>query len=402
MQIVWKPLYHTPMGTNGITVRPVQTRKDHDGFCGLPYNLYRNNSYWVPPLHTRERRRWSIRHNASLRYRQCLRFVAYRNGQIVGRIASIVNGSFETRWQRDTGFFGFFECMSDPRVARALLGAVETTLRDSGKRWLLGPINLTLHDEVGLLVDGFESRPMVLSPYNPPYYESLLVGAGLVPRHEYYAYAWLPTCRHDRAVERLLERFRFRAERDGVSIRYADARHWPRENRLLFHLYNHCFEDVWGFSPLSWEEHQQRADAFKSFYEPGGVIFAEVAGRPVGFGLAVPDINEALFRLNGKLWPFGWIRLAKGIRRIRSARFLLLGVCPEHRGRGIAPLIVCETIATAKHLGINHVELSLIQDTNHKVLHVVKAFGGQRLKTYRLYEKQIHLPSCRLSSTPGS
>jgi len=377
------------MGTNGITVRRVETRTDHESFCRLPYSLYANDRNWVPPLLVRERRRWSMKHNASLRYRQCQRFLALRNGRVAGRIASMVDESFELSWEEGTAFFGFFECEEDPKVARAMLAAAEETLGASGKRRLLGPVNLTLHDEVGLLVDGFESRPMVLSPYNPPYYESLLVHAGFIPRHEYYAYAWHLDCLRSPAVLRLLERAQTRARAARVVIRHAHARRWTQESRLLFQLYSECFKDVWGFVPLHMDEYSQRAADFKSFYATGGVTFAEIAGRPVGFGLAIPDINEALCHLNGRLWPLGWLRLGKAMRRIRSARFILLGVLPEYRGRGIAPMLVDATVATARVVGIEHAELSLIQDTNLEMRRVVEAFGGRRSKTYRLYEKDI-------------
>lgn len=307
----------------------------------------------------------------------------------MGRIAWIVDEAFESRWQPNTAFFGFFESVNDQDVAGALIARVDYAMRAEGKQRMLGPINLTLHDEVGLLVDGFDSRPMVMSPCNPPYYDALIRNAGFSPRHDYHSLTWDVARAHTPAVDRLLRSAAARTQDDGVTIRHADRRRWAQESQLMFALYNSSFRDVWGFVPLRPEEFEKRAADIRPFYNPKLVLFAELAGQTVGFALVLPDINEVLAGLNGNLWPLGWLRLALGMRRVKAARLMLLGVLPEYSGRGIAPLIAHEVGATARRLGINSWELSLVHDSNNECNHLVDAFGGRRIKTYRLYEKVL-------------
>jgi GNAT superfamily N-acetyltransferase len=372
----------------GLRVSLVTTAPLHRTFCELPYRIYHSDPCWVPPLRSLEYRRWSPEYNASLRRRWCRRFVVERDGRAIGRIAAIIDEEFAKRWSPGAGSFGFFECADDAEAAEALLGAAEGALRAENRTHALGPINLTVHDEVGLLVEGHGSRPMVLSPYNLPYYERLLRDCGYAPRCDYHAYDWSAEQGHTPAVDRLLGRLA-RASPADLRLRHSLPRRWDEETRVLYELYNASFARTWGFVPLTWEEFGERARSFRPFYQPDLVIFAEVAGRPVGFALVLPDVNEALAQVGGRLWPFGWLRLARAVRRIRAARFILLGVLPEATGAGIAALLGHEAAATARRLGIRHAELSLVHGDNRRVRHVIEAFSGRRCKTYRLYEKAL-------------
>jgi GNAT superfamily N-acetyltransferase len=356
-------------------------------FCDLPYRLYCSDPCWVAPLRSEERRRWSPRHNASLRRRWCRRFVARRGAAVVGRVAAVIDEDFARRWAPGAGFFGFFECDDDAEAARALLVAAEGALRDEGRGRALGPINLTTHDEVGLLVAGHDAPPMLLSPYNPPRYERFVIEAGFAPRCDYHAYDWSADRPHAPSVDRLLRRLSVSGS--GLVLRPSRPSRWDEETRVLFELYNAAFADTWGFVPLTWDEFAQRAAAFRPFYRPELVVFAERRGQPVGFALVLPDVNEALAPLGGRLWPFGWLRLLRGLRRVRSARFLLLGVLPEATGAGVAPLLAHHAAEAARRLGIRRAELSLVHADNRRVRHVIEAFGGKVVKTYRLYEKLI-------------
>jgi len=371
----------------GLRVYPVADRESHRQFCDLPYHLYQADPCWVPPLRAEERGRWSPAHNASLRRRWCRRFLARRGDVVVGRVAAIIDEEFARRWSPGAGFFGFFECAGDGEAARALLDAAEDALRREGRQHLLGPVNLSTHDEVGLLVEGHDSRPMLLSPYNPPCYERFVLDSGFTPLCDYHAYDWSPDRPHAPSVDRLLRRLAGSAS--GLVLRPSQPRRWDEETRLLFELYNASFADTWGFVPLTWEEFAERAAAFRPFYRPELVMFAELHGRALGFALVLPDVNEALARLGGRLWPFGWLRLLLGLRRVRAARFLLLGVRPDATGAGIAPLLAHAVAEAARRLGIRRAELSLVHGDNRRVRHVIEAFGGKRCKTYRLYEKAI-------------
>jgi GNAT superfamily N-acetyltransferase len=372
-----------------LRVCPITDPESERQFSDFPYQLYGSDPHWVAPLRSDERRRWSPRHNASLRQRWCRRFVARRGAAVVGRVAAVIDEEFARRWSPGAGFFGFFECGDDAEAARGLLAAAEGALRDEGRGRILGPVNLTTHDEVGLLVAGHDSPPMLLSPYNPPRYECFVFGAGFAPLCDYHAYDWSADRPHAPSVDRLLRRLS--VPESGLVLRPSRPSRWDDETRVLFELYNASFADTWGFVPLGWDEFAQRAAAFRPFYRPELVVFAELRGRPVGFALVLPDVNEALAPLDGRLWPFGWLRLLLRLRRVRSARFLLLGVRPEATGAGVAPLLAHHAAEAARGLGIRRAELSLVHGDNRRVRHVIEAFGGKVVKTYRLYEKLIAL-----------
>lgn len=378
-----------PMSAESMKVVSVNSSQLHEAFCDFPYQLYRGHSHWVAPIRPLEHRRWSPEHNSSLQHRWTERFLALRNEEIVGRIAAIVDPEFSKRWVADSGFFGFFECENNPETACLLLNTVERALQEQGKSRILGPVDLTTHDEVGLLIDGHASRPMVLSPYQFEYYESLLMAAKYCSCCEYHAYSWSTIHKHERLAERFLARVDSDEAAAGILIKPSTRRRWNTETVVLHELYNACFDEVWGFVPIEWKEFRERAESFRPFYRPELVVFAYKAQQPIGFALALPDINEAIAQINGRLFPLGWLRLLFAVRRIRSARFMLLGVLPEYRKTGIALRLANHVALAAQQLGIKQAELSLINQNNEQVQRVVKAFGGQRIKTYRLFEKTI-------------
>jgi GNAT superfamily N-acetyltransferase len=369
-----------------LAVTPADAGAAHRAFVTLPYRLYRADRNWVPPLRIEERQRWSPRHNHSLRTRWVRRFVAWRGGIPVGRIAAIEDPGFRTRWEADTGWFGFFECADDVAAARALLTAAGTALCARGATRMLGPINLTTHDETGVLVAGFDAPPTVITPYNPLYYPTLFAACGLETVREYHSYDGPLASSLPPALGRLM-----RAANRGVGflrdvrLRPVDLTRWEVEARVMMTLYNAAFADVWGFVPITWEEFRERAARMRPFIVPELSPIAELDGRPIGFALTLPDINVPLARAHGRLLPLGWWHIARGIRHVRAARFILLGVAPAYRARGIGALIAWHVREAARRLGYAHLELSLVQGTNDRVRHVIEAFDCPVRKTYRLY-----------------
>lgn len=373
-----------------VRVEPVRSRADARAFLHLPYRLHRSDPHWVPPLRAVERGRWSLRRNASLARLRTERLLARRGGRVVGRVAAIVDPLFTERWAAGGGFFGFFECEDDPGVAGALLSAAEERLRAWGCGLVLGPVNHTTHEEVGLLVEGFGRRPSFLSPYNPPAYPRLVEAAGYRTEREYRAWEWTPAAPPSRAARRLARRWE-RGDSE-VRIRSLDPRRFDAEMRLLHRLYNSCFRDLWGFVETSWEEFRERAEAFRPFYRPETILLAEEAGREgeaIGFAVVLPDVNEALAGLGGRLLPWGWLRLLRGIRRIRSGRFILMGVLEEQRGRGVAPLLALAMREAVTAAGLERVEVSLVQADNASMVRVVEALGCEPARTFRLYSKEL-------------
>jgi GNAT superfamily N-acetyltransferase len=378
------------MASGKIDVVRVADKKTHRAFVSFPYSLYRDNPMWVPPLRVSENQRWSPRHNASLRERWTDRFIARRDGSIVGRIAAIEDRAFADRWQPRSGFFGFYECRDDLDASRALFDAAEGALRARGLGCMLGPVNLSTHDEVGLLIDGFSRPPTVLTSYNPRYYEAQVEAAGFHPHVDYYAYRCDPRGGHDAAVERLLRMMEsHRTDGGRIRVRSIDPRRWDDEVDILFDLYNRSFAGLWGFVPIGHDEFVERAGEFRRFYRPELALVAELDGIPAGFTLGLPDVNVALAGLGGRLWPIGWLRLARRVPRVRSLRVMLIGVVPECAGRGIAARLSVEIRRAAQRLGMHDSELSLVQSTNRRVTRVIAALEGAHTKTYRLYLKPL-------------
>lgn len=371
-----------------VCVHAADGGRQHRLFIQYPYTLYRADPCWAPPLRVDERHRWSPRHNASLRTRWVRRFLATRGGRVTGRIAVAVDPVFARTWEAGTGLFGFFECADDPASAAALLAAAETAARSRGMRRLLGPINLTPHDETGILLEGFDSPPTLQSPYNPPYYRRLLESAGYDLARQYHAYTATPTDPPGPAIRRLVRSAtQGTGTGRGLRVRSVDLSRWLEEARILHRLYNASFADVWGFVPIAWDEFSERAAKFRAFAIPDLIRIAECDGEPVGFGLTLPDVNEALRGLDGRLLPFGWFRLLRRVPRIRTVRFVILAVLPAFRGRGIAPLIAFETQDAARRLGIARLELSLVQATNASVQHVIGGFSSPIIKTFGLFAR---------------
>jgi GNAT superfamily N-acetyltransferase len=377
------------MSTPSIQIEPVASRAAHRAFCLLPYTLYRDDPYWVAPLRSDEDARWDPTRNASLQSRTAWRFLARRGGRVVGRIAAVLDPCFAARWGPDAGFFGFFECTRDPEAALALFHAAESVLCERGVNRVLGPVNLTTHDEVGFLAASPGIPPAILEPYNPLWYPDLAVQAGYATLFESHALAWRPDRPPSPAVERLSLAAERKARKGTLRIRRSEPGRWAEEIRLLHALYHAAFADVWGFVPLTWDEFEQRAERFRRFYRAELAVFAEREGAPVGFALALPDINVALRGLRGRLWPFNWLRLAWRVRRLHSVRVILLGVVPGATGAGVAPLLGMELVRAARDLGIVQAELSLVHQDNQSMQHVIEAFGGIPTKTFRLMERRL-------------
>jgi GNAT superfamily N-acetyltransferase len=368
-----------------VEVVPVDSASRERAFLDLPYRLHRGDPAWVAPLRRSERLRWKPGHNATLRRRPHARFLAMVEGRAAGRIAAIDDRAF-SRWD-DAGFFGFLDCEPREDVALPLLGAAGAWLRARGRRRILGPVDGSTHDEVGLLVDAFEAPPRVLCPWHPPGLEALLLAAGFRGERDYLAYEWTDDAPRSAAVERLTRRLRSAAS--GIRVRPADDARFDEEADTLRALYNESFAGVWGFVPIERDEFRERAVEFRAFYRPDLVRIAERDGQAVGFALLLPDVYRALAPLRGRLLPFGWLRLALGIRRIREARFVLLGVLPGLAGEGVGVALARAAVDAVTRAGIRRCEISLVQETNSRMVRVIEAFGCRRSKTYRLFGRDL-------------
>lgn len=371
-----------------LRIRAVRSRRDLRRFIAFPYRLYRDAPLWVPPLRRDQAALLDPATNPFFDHGTAELFVAERAGEMVGRIAAIVNGRHLARFDDGAGFFGFFECADDAEAAGRLLDAAADRLRVRGLTRIWGPVNPSLHDTSGVLTDGFDRRPAVMMPYNPPYYAALLEGHGFRPTVGLGAY---------HAAWRHLDRDRLRRGAALVHRRYprltfrpADGARWDDESRLIQDLYTRVFAGTWGFVPLSDREFARMAREMRTILDPDLIQILEDDGVPVGFSLGLPDVNPLLqANRNGRLTGLPGILLRARYAPPTEFRVLLLGVVPERRGRGLDALLALETIERAREKGYNAAELSWVMDTNGPLRRAMEHFGAVVDKRYALFEKAL-------------
>lgn len=349
----------------------------------FPYALYRGDPYWVPPLRIAvkellDRDKHPFYANANAEF-----FLAMRDGRIVGRVAAIVDRNHNRFHGENAGFFGFFEAVNDDAVAGALLSQARQWVLGRGAQFLRGPMNPSTNYECGMLIEGFESSPMIMMSYNPPYYPGLMERVGLRKAKDLFAYL-LDTSSGPGERAKALARRSLRVH--GVTVRRICRDSFEADLRSVWSVYNSAWERNWGFVPMEWEEFSHMASEMKPLLVPDLVLLAEVAGRVVGFALALPDINEVLRRLRGRLLPLGIFKILYYKSRIRQARILAFGVLKEYQTKALAASLWVELVRRAFEGGYNRCELSWELEDNMLVNRSVKTLGAVQYKTYRIYQ----------------
>lgn len=375
----------------GVTVAAVSTRSELDEFIRLPWRLYQGNPNWVPPLLRLQRELLSPKHNAFFQHADVQFFLAWRDGRPAGRISAQVDREHNRYQNERTGFFGFFECEDDPEPAAALLSAAEGWLRERGLERIRGPFNLSINGEVGFLVQGFDSPPMIMMPYTHPYYLPLLEEQGYVKAQDLLAWRWQSQPVPEGPPARMVRELRSRPE---VTVRRAALRRFRQEVQTILELYNDAWSENWGFVPATEAEADQMSRELKLIVDPQIVPVVEVKGVPAGVALAVPNLNEAIYDLKGRLFPLGFLKLLwrMKVRRPKSGRLMLLGVKKEFRTRqyaGLAYLLCDEIYRGALERGYEWAEFSWTLEDNHLINSLIRKVGAEHYKTYRIYEKRL-------------
>ena len=371
-----------------IEVERVEGRRGTSRFVDVAWVIQAGrDTPWVPPLRAMVRDLLDRKGNPFYRNADRALFVAHRQGTPVGRIAAV-----ENRWHNEhhgdrVGFFGFFECVDEPEVARALLSAAEAWLAERGLHHMRGPVSPSMNHECGLLVDGFEHPPVIMTPWNPPYYAALLEGAGCTRAQDLLGY-WVPA--GDRLavperVAKLAERVR---KRTGVTFRELDLKVLQQEARNVLSLYNDAWAGNWGFVPPSWDEFWHTARDLKSVLAEGFSFVAEVDGEVVGFMMIARDINAVMREIpSGRLWPSNVLRLWRGLPNVLRGRIVLLGLRSEYRNRGLFPLFAHEAARRALEIGAEGAEASWILADNEALVAPLEAMGLAPYKRWRIFER---------------
>jgi GNAT superfamily N-acetyltransferase len=377
--------HRKPQTQGDLAITLATSRRDIRQFVELAYTLYARESHWVPPLRRDEHHRLSPRHNPFHDHAEVRLWLARRHGQVVGRIAAIDDRLHnETHGERVT-WFGFFE-VADEETAHALLAVVEAHAVARGSTAVRGPASPSLNDSVGLLVDAFDHDPYILMPYNPPAYVRYVETAGYAKAKDLLAWRIDLTAPPPDRITRLADRV---ASQNGITVRPLELGSFERDLAIMQGIYRAAWQDNWGFVPPTDAEIRQLAMELRPILDPEIVLFSERAGRPVGCAVAIPDVNQVLKRMGGRLLPFGVLHFLRRRAIIDQARVLLLGVVPDMRRRGLYPLLIAELHRRGRARGYRRAELSWTLEDNDAVNAGIEAVGGRRHKTYRLYEKPL-------------
>lgn len=376
-----------PAADGPVTIEPVRTRAGRRRFIRSAWPIYEHDPNWVPPLISDVRNALDPRKHPFHRHADVELFTASRGGRTAGRIAAIINHAHNEFHDDRVGFFGLFESVDDMSVAAALLRHAESWLERQGMDVVRGPMNLSTNDELwgpGVLIEGFERPPAVMMGHSPPYYADLLEAAGYTKSRDLLAY-WIDPSRERRvwrSADRLIERNRIR-------IRPLDLRRLNDEVAIIREIYNAAWERNWGFVPMTDAEINHLASQLRPVVNPELCAIAYVADEPAGFALALPDYNQVLRRLNGRLLPFGILKLLWYRRSIDAARTLTLGVKPQFRHKGLDGLMIMSLFQAGAAIGIRSGECSWILEDNAPMRHVLERMNARAYKTYRVFEKRI-------------
>jgi hypothetical protein len=376
-----------------LQVRPVRTPRDRHSFLDLPYKLYRNNPHWIAPLRLAQKDILNTKRHPFYKTSDVELFLAERDGRTVGRIMAILNHAHNEFHNERAGFFGFFEVENDFEATAALLDAACEWLGSRGAEVVRGPVNPSTNYECALLVEGFDKDPVVMMPYNFSYYAGLLERYGMGKAVDIYAFdiAAKYFIVSDK-LKRVSDRLR---KKDKISVRTVNMKDFKREVEIVRNVYNDAWSHNWGFVPVSEEEFSHLAKDLKQIVDPRIVMIAEqeVEGRaeprPIGFFLAVPDINRALKKLNGRLLPFGLFKLLWHSRKIDFIRIITMGVVREYQSMGAGSIFLDEIYRRGPGSGYPSGEMGWVLENNVMMNRAAELIGGRRSKTYRIYEMKL-------------
>jgi GNAT superfamily N-acetyltransferase len=376
------------MSANGLTVRRVDGKRDFEAFLGLPWEIYRDDPFWVPPMRSSARGELRPRTNPFLRHCDHAFFLLERAGKVAGRVAALVDAVAVEAWGQKIGLFGYFECATDDEAGGlALLGAARDWLREKGMTAMRGPWTFQ-PQEWGLVVEGFEPEPVVMAPFNPPEYALILESFGL--RKEKDLLCWeLSMPDGYRIPDRILTLTDTVAQRFGLSVRMADFSRFDEEVALLGRISMDTLKDNWGITPMTDAEVEAMARDLKALVRKECVLFARNAeGRDIGFALTIPDINVILKETRGRMLPLGWARLIWGIPRIRRYRMFALGVTKDYQGKGVDALLYRAMWERMAEPAVT-MEINYVLEDNLPMVNAITKLGAKPSRRYRVYQMPI-------------
>jgi hypothetical protein len=374
-----------------IEVLEIQSRKDWKAFLRLPWHIYQEDPHWVPPLLVEQKKMLNPKVNPFFQAGKASSWITREQGRVTGRILAFIDPHHNQFHQDKVGFVGFFECIDDQDTANRLFQQAAAWLKQAGAEVVRGPVNLSMSNESGVLTSGFDHAPFVQMNHTPPYYQKLFENGGFRASHLLRAY--IITVDEILNNKPLLPRLRRIADRvaqqNQFTIRPINMKRYREEVLNITRLYNEFMKGNWGFVPASEEEMFFMGESLKLVIDPEMVFFIEREGKPVGCSLSVPNINQLLPHLNGKLFPFGFLKFLYHRRRIKRMRLMLLGVEQGFRNKGLDILLYHHTIKQGMKQGYTAAELSWISDDNATLISIMDKLGASLYKTYQVYDKPL-------------
>jgi GNAT superfamily N-acetyltransferase len=356
----------------------------------MAWQFYAHDPVWVPPLISDQMDFIDPAKGVFFDHGEAELFLAYRGDKPVGRISAHINRRHDDIFGGGKGFTGFFECENNPETAQTLFHAVENWLRSRGRTHAEGPMSFGVYDELGILIDGFDSPPYLLTVHNPPYYRELFEKCGWEKAIDWFAFRGrrgFTDAKLDPRYPRLAEKV---LKRDGIVLRPVDVKgHREREARIVQEIFAKAWDKNWGHVPFSDREFERLKEAIVRMVVPGLSLVAEIDGKPIAFTLSLYDANVAVKKVNGRLFPFGFLTLLTGIKKTDRFRLILMGVLEEYRNQGIEIALYTKVIEEGIRLGFREVEMSMIVEDNDRMLSSINRLPVERYKTWRIFRKDL-------------
>jgi GNAT superfamily N-acetyltransferase len=370
-----------------IQIKIVETKKELMQFIKLPWKIYKDDPYWVAPLIMDRKHMLDKEHHPFYKHAEMEMYLAYKNGELAGRIAAIKNDLHNSTHNDKIGFFGFFECVNDTEVSQALFDTAKKWLKSKGLDAMRGPASPSSNDEWGMLLEGFDDEPRILMPYNPKYYLDLCAAYGLTKIKDLHAYK-ISNSKILKS-EKLARVAKIAAQRSGIEIKTLNMSDFKNELEKVKYVYNKAWAPNWGFVPMTPEELDAMAKDLKPLVNEKLVLFGYVKGELVGFALVMPDYNYVFKQMNGKFFPFGFIKFLQLRKKMNWSRIITLGLIPEYQKRGLDAVFYWEIVHRAEKEGIYYGEASWILEDNAMMNRGAEVMQGELYKKYRVYEMNI-------------
>lgn len=371
-----------------IQCRPVQRRSERRAFLQLERDLYQGDPNWVPPIWMERKKLVGFRHHPFYDNAECQAFLVWKDNQAIGRVLAIVNHGHNRLHDEKRGFFGFFECIDDLDAAQLLLDTAGQWLAERGMTDVRGPVNPSLNYECGLLVDGFDSPPTFMMTYNKDYYGGLIEQSGFEKTQDLYSYD-----AHIDIMEELDPKLMFvikeATKRFKVVCRPINRKQFNKDVRSFLEIYNLSLQQTWGYVPMSEAEIDEQSAGLKYLIVPELTSIAEIDGKPVGAGFGLLDYNQIIKKINGRLFPLGWLRLLKDKRKIDRLRLISTNVLPEYQKWGLGLVTLARILPDAVTYGIQIGEFSWVLESNSLSRGTIERGGATRTKVHRIYDKSL-------------